>query len=99
MARGLKKGQTNNPNGRKPGVPNKTTKEMKIMVNAIVSGQLPKIQATLEKLRTKEPEKYLDLLFRLMRFVLAQKTDVTSDDEPIRNPININYIIPKSGGN
>jgi len=96
MARGPGKGKTNNPKGRVPGVPNKTTVEMKEIINSIVSGQIVKVNGTLDALRESDPDKYLNLLLKLMEFVMPKKRDVTSDDEPLRNPIIpvINYIIP-----
>lgn len=77
-------------------MPNKTTVEMKEIINSIVSGQIVKVNGTLDALRESDPDKYLNLLLKLMEFVMPKKRDVTSDDEPLRNPIIpvINYIIP-----
>lgn len=97
MAKGPGKGNTNNPNGRPQGVPNRTTKEMRELINKIVSDQLDEVEGTLIEIREKDPDKYLDLLFKFMRFVIAQKNDVTTDNEPIKQPLNITVTDPKIG--
>ena len=97
MARGPGKGNTNNPNGRPKGVPNKTTKEMKALINKIVSGHLDKVDETLDQIRESDQDKYLSLLFRFMEFVVAKKNDITSDDEPIKPALNIQVTDPRIG--
>ena len=97
MARGPGKGKTNNPKGRVPGVPNKTTVAMKEIINSIVSGQIVKVNGTLDALRESDPDKYLNMLFKLMEFVMPKKRDVTSDDEPLKNSINIHVTDARIG--
>lgn len=97
MARGPGKGKTNNPKGRTPGVPNRTTAEMKEIINTIVANQIGKVSSTLDDLRESDPDKYLNMLFKLMEFVMPKKRDVTSDDEPLRNPINIHVTDARIG--
>jgi hypothetical protein len=80
-----------------PGVPNKTTVEMKEIINSIVSGQIVKVNGTLDALRETDPDKYLNMLFKLMEFVMPKKRDVTSDDEPLKNPINIHVTDARIG--
>jgi hypothetical protein len=80
-----------------PGVPNKTTVEMKEIINSIVSGQIVKVNGTLDALRESDPDKYLNMLFKLMEFVMPKKRDVTSDDEPLKNPINIHVTDARIG--
>ena len=93
----FKKGQVTNPKGRQKGVPNKTTAEVKEIVNTIISDQIVKVSATLDSLRETDPDKYLNMLFKLMEFVMPKKRDVTSDDEPLKNPINIHVTDPRIG--
>lgn len=92
-----RKGQTGNPNGRPKGTSNKTTKEMKEMINLIVSGHIDKVDEVLNEIQVKDPDKYLNSLFKLMEFVIAKKKDLTSDDEPLKQPINIHVTDPRIG--
>ena len=78
-------------------MPNKTTAEMKEIINSIVGGQLGNVAATLSALRETDPDKYLNMLFKLMEFVMPKKRDVTSDDEPLKNPINIHVTDARIG--
>lgn len=83
--------------GRKKGTPNRTTKEMKEMINMIVSGHLENVDDVLSDIQKEDPDKYLSLLFKFMEFVVAKKTDVTSDDEAIKPSINIEVTDPRIG--
>lgn len=83
--------------GRKKGTPNRTTKEMRELINSIVSGHLDTVDEVLNEVRQEDPDKYLSLLFRFMEFTVPKKTDITSDDEPIKNPINIHVTDPRIG--
>ena len=83
--------------GKEKGTPNKTTHEIKSVINLIVSGQIEKINDTLNQVQETDPDKYLNLLFKLMEFVVAKKKDVTSDDEPFKQPINIHVTDPRIG--
>ena len=83
MARGPGKGNTNNPNGRPKGTPNKTTKEMREVFAVIMSGQIDRIREALDNLYEADPIKYLDILNKYMPYYMPKKLDVTSDDKPI----------------
>ena len=83
--------------GKEKGTPNKTTRELKEIINEIVSGQVPNINPALNEILTKDPDKYLNLLLRLMEFVVAKKKDITSDDQPMQQAVNIHVTDPKIG--
>ena len=81
--RGPGKGKTNNPNGRKKGVPNRTTKEAKEFLELIMFGQLENINSALSALHKKDQARYLDACSKLFTYVLPKKTDITSDGKEI----------------
>ena len=93
----FKKGQVTNPKGRTKDTPNKVTRVSKELINDIVSGQMEHIGPTLNEVRVKDPDKYLNLLLKLMEFVVAKKRDVTSDDQPVQQAVNIHVTDPKIG--
>jgi hypothetical protein len=83
MARGPGKGNTNNPNGRPAGTPNKTTKEAKEILEQVLLGQVDNIKEALEKVKAKDPARYLDACSKLFTYVLPKKADITTEGEKI----------------
>ena len=73
---GLKKGMTNNPNGRPKGTVNKTTKEIKKMLVEFIGGNLDDLQANYDKL---EPEKKLQFFERVLKYVLPTQQAYTEN--------------------
>jgi len=77
------KGNTNNPNGRPKGRPNKVTQEARETLNLIIEGQIDKINESLEKVRKEDHYKYLYVLERYMSYIIPKKRDITSDGAKI----------------
>lgn len=77
---GLQKGQTNNPAGRPKGKPNRTTTEIKEMINQFISCNLEDLQENYDKM---EPEKKLLFLEKLLKFSIPTQS---------QNEININSL-------
>lgn len=79
---GLKKGQTNNPNGRKPGTPNKVTKDLRKWVNNFIESQTDQIQKDWKQL---EPKDRIVLFEKLLKYSLPtlQATSLTTDLEKL----------------
>lgn len=72
--------------GRKSGIPNRTTKEAKELLEMILFGQIDNINESLNNIRKKESEsKYIDSVSKLFTYVLPKKseTDVTTGGEQI----------------
>jgi len=69
--------------GRRKGVPNRTTKEARELLEKILFGQIDNINESLNNIRESSEDRYLDAMAKLFRYVLPQKTDVTSDDKPL----------------
>lgn len=85
-----KKGESGNPDGRKKGVPNKATQEVKDAYLALIQGNLPQIQSWLDRVAERDPARAIDLLLRISPFVIPKKQEV---DMNIENPIQI--LVPK----
>lgn len=83
---GLKKGQTNNPNGRKKGVPNKSTQSIKEVLAPILTGRMETLESDLLALKQKSLKDYLDALSKFMPYVAAKHIDMKAavTDQTIR---------------
>lgn len=89
MARGLKKGMTNNPNGRKKGVPNKVTASMRASIEAFVQNKWGEVEECFDRLDDKDKLQFID---RMMRYVLPtlQATTVDATVETANKLGNLN---------
>lgn len=70
----MKKGKTNNPNGRPKGKPNKVTAELKDWINQIISDNKNQVVDDLKKL---EPKDRLQILERLMQYVVPKQQSIS----------------------
>lgn len=68
MAKGIKTG------GREQGTPNVLTKEMRAILKSIIANELETLPETLEKM---EPEKRLEVILKLIPYVLPKIEPVT----------------------
>lgn len=72
----MKKGQTNNPNGRPKGVPNKVTGEAREWLSNLID----KNRATIEKdLQTLEPKDRLMMLEKLMSYIIPKQQAIQAN--------------------
>jgi len=67
---------TNNPNGRPKGVPNRTTAEMKGLINQFLSDNLENIQSEFDQL---EPKDKLTFMEKLIKYVLPTQQSYTEN--------------------
>ncbi len=97
MAKGPGKGKTNNPNGRPPGIVNRTTKEAKELFVGIINGQVDYIEEALGKVLKENPAKYLEIMSKLYQYVMPRHIDVKSDDKPITG-LTVKYVDATNNG-
>jgi len=64
---GLKKGHTNNPNGRPKGTPNRTTRELRVWVQSVLSKNTNIFESDLKKLL---PEQRLAILEKMLKYCM-----------------------------
>jgi len=88
----MEKGHTNNPNGRPKGRPNKITQDTRAWLSAVIDKNRRQMERDLKAL---EPKERLQILERLMQYVIPkqQATTATVDlerltDEQVNQVIN-----------
>jgi len=84
---GLHKGKTNNPNGRPKGKPNKSTEELREIVQAFIENNLENLQVNFDLLEPKEKLMFLD---KMLKMVLPQPLNDLEKltDEQLQELIN-----------
>ena len=75
--------------GRKKGVPNKITQDLRDNTRLLLEGEFPNLKAVLAELRKENKVAYANLIEKFMAYVVPKKRDITSDDKPIQPAINI----------
>lgn len=88
---GLNKGQTNNPNGRPRGIPNKVSQNLRILITDFLDTEFPTVLNDFQDLQPKDRLKfYTDLLqYGLPKL---QSTTLEIDFEQM-NESQLDYII------
>lgn len=74
--------------GRTAGTPNRTTKEAKDFLKQILYAEFDNIQASLKKAREESDSKYIDLLTKLLQFVLPKQVE---NEERGKVQINVRF--------
>ncbi len=68
----FKKGQSGNPEGRKPGTPNKTTKEVREAYQRLTEANLDNMSIWLSQIASEDPAKAMDLMLRLSEYIIPK---------------------------
>lgn len=68
--------------GRPKGIPNKTTKAVKEMIQAIADDQMPKWLGWIDNIAAKDPEKAIKIVAELLEYISPklQRTEHTGMD-------------------
>ena len=92
----VKGGPSLNPAGRPKGVPNKSTQELRNIMQTIFETELPNVLDSLEKIRAKgQEDKYVSLLLKLAEWHVPrvpQSMDITSGGEKITRILSIDPL-------
>jgi hypothetical protein len=75
--------------GKPKGAQSKVTKEARLLFIEIMQGQVPNVQTSLNNLKAKDDEKYLNCLSKLFPYFMPKKLDMTTDGEKIQNEVVI----------
>ena len=76
---GFRKGISGNPAGRKKGTPNKTTKDIREIMNRIISSNFSETKITRD-LKELSPKQRLDYLLRLAEFILPKPKSIEPEE-------------------
>ena len=91
-----KGGPSLNPGGRPKGAVNKTTAELRAVMQSIFEVELPNVLESLEKVRMNgNDQKYVELMLRLAEYHVPkapQNLDVTSGGEKITRILSIDPL-------
>lgn len=85
----MKKGKTNNPNGRPKGVPNKVTKVTREWITTLID----KNRAQIEKdLKALDPKDRVTIIERLLQYVVPKASSVNVSFEQLSDD-QLNVLI------
>ena len=90
---GLPKGKTNNPKGRKRGVPNKVTKQLRELIKGFLNDNFEQVKQDFAKLEPKDRiRNYIDLLQYTLPKYQSINLDIEGGLEIYPKEIKIQYV-------
>jgi hypothetical protein len=90
----FKPGESGNPNGRKKGTPNKTTKEIREAYQKLTEDNLDNMSIWLSQVAGEDPAKALDLMLRLSEYIIPKlgRQEITgSEGEDLFKNLKFNF--------
>ena len=81
--------------GRKKGVPNKTTKEVREVIAMVSQKLAPEVEGWFKKVASKSPEKALDLYFKMIEYHIPKlaRTEVTGGEDADGNKMPVLQVV------
>lgn len=81
--------------GRKAGVPNKITGEVREAYKSFVENNIPNLELWMQRVAIKEPDKALDFMLKFSEYFIPKlnRTELTGKDE---GSILVDWVIPKN---
>ncbi len=78
----FKKGQSGNPAGRMPGVPNKATVDFRESVKKLLDDCGPELAGWVARVAEKNPQRAVDCLAALAEYAIPKQSRVTQVGDP-----------------
>jgi hypothetical protein len=75
------KGHTNNPNGRKKGVPNKSTEELRALLTSFIEANINDLQANYNQLEAKDKLEFFERLIKMVLPPPLNELERLSDEQ------------------
>jgi hypothetical protein len=91
MAKGVGKGNTNNPNGRPKGSVNRVTGDTREVFRNLVEENANRFQGWIDEVAKRDPEKALNLVINIAEFVLPKLSRTEIKAEVINKPRMIGF--------
>jgi hypothetical protein len=91
----MKKGTTNNPNGRKKGVPNKSTTQAREAIAKLVDKNSVNMMRWLEEIAADNPKDAFDCMIKVMEYHLpkiARVEHTGKDGEAIDHNVTVTFV-------
>lgn len=89
------KGKTNNPNGRKKGVPNKATQNAREAIAEFVDGNADRLVTWLDQIALESPKDAFNAFMSVVEYhipKLARQEHSGIDGAPIENNVTVRYV-------
>jgi hypothetical protein len=80
------KGESGNKAGKPKGTLGKTTQRARELITDAINDQSKDFKEVMIKLKAEDPREWTRTMVQLMKFVLPQKVDVTTDGESMNQP-------------
>lgn len=90
----FKKGESGNPEGRKKGTPNKTTKQVREAYQKLTEANLDNMSIWLSQIASEDPAKAMDLMLRLSEYIipkLARQEVVGNDGQDLFKNVKFQF--------